>query len=97
VGASADNPVVPDVGPQDLGQPCQVVLFTAEEPAVPVADAVQRRQAGRRRGSTTSSVADSGSRRSGSPIEPSGGIAWIKEYRFRPVNAASRSSASAVQ
>ncbi len=34
VGVSADDPVVPEVGPQDLGQPRQVVLFITEEPAV---------------------------------------------------------------
>ncbi|WP_030338467.1 hypothetical protein [Streptomyces sp. NRRL S-1022] len=40
MGASPDDPLVPEVGPQDLGQPCQVLLFIAEEPAVmPVADA----------------------------------------------------------
>ncbi|KOU63140.1 hypothetical protein ADK57_22720 [Streptomyces sp. MMG1533] len=56
----------------------------------------QGRQAGRRRGSMTSSVADGGSRRMGSPIVPSGRIAWIREAGLRLVRAASRTSLSEV-
>lgn len=39
IGTPADDPVVPEVGPPDLGQPYQIVLIITEEPAVvPVAD-----------------------------------------------------------
>ncbi|MFF3577692.1 hypothetical protein [Streptomyces mirabilis] len=43
--ASVDDPVVPEIGSQDLGQPCQVMLFIAEEPAaVTVTDAFIKTQ-----------------------------------------------------
>ncbi len=39
MGAPADDPVVLEVGPQNLGQQRQIVLLCSEEPAaVPVAD-----------------------------------------------------------
>lgn len=47
MGAPADDPAVPEIGPQNLRQPRQVVLFIAEEPAVmSVADALPRPRRG---------------------------------------------------
>lgn len=114
-GAPADDPLMATVGPQNLGQPHETVLFVCQEPTVvPVADAFMVRSAaddetadvaaGHAEAASRAAwglvdllVADSGSRRIGSPIVPSGGIAWTRADRLRPVKEAGRGNDSGVQ